>query len=107
MFAKLQRGESSERVRVFTRADNNGIEIIRMIKDATEVGFLPRLRMLFDSPVQIIGIHVAKSGDVFGGHRLQIPTATAATANDRDSKLIQRRSRSYGGSTSKQSCRKH
>jgi hypothetical protein len=90
MFAKLQRGESGERVRVFTRADNNGIEIIRMIKDATEVGFLPRLRMFFHSPVQIIGIHVAKSGDVFRRHRLKIATTAAATANDRDPKLIER-----------------
>ena len=89
MLAQLQRGQCGEGMSMFAGADDNGIELIGVIKNLAKVGIFPSPGMRLGRTIKVIRIHVAERGNMFGRDRLEIP-ATSTTATDHgNSQLVE------------------
>ena len=88
MFAQLQRGQSRKGMRVFASADDDRIEFIRVIKNAAKICVSSGFRVLLSGFVEIIGVHIAESRDMFRRHRLQITASSPAATNHGDAKFL-------------------
>ena len=88
MLTQLQSGKRCEGVSMFTGTDHYSIEFIGMVKDSSEVRFFASLAMLLHRTIQIVGVHVAKCGNMLRGNGLQISAAATSTSDDGDSQLV-------------------
>ena len=55
-------------MRVFAGADHDGIELIGMVEQLSEVNRLECVRMLIRGDGQMLLVHVAQGGDILGRH---------------------------------------
>ena len=69
VLAVRQREVGRERVRVLGGRDHDGVEIVRPVEDAPEIGELLRLREPLRRRVERVLVHVAENGDVLVGMR--------------------------------------
>ena len=80
-----QRGEG---VRVLAGADDDGVEVARMIIQFAEVDELACSGMPLGGGVQVPLVDVAEGDDVFGLHVPHVVAAAAAGADDGDVELV-------------------
>jgi len=78
MLAVGQRQVSGKRVRVLRRGHHDGVEIVRVVEDASEVGELFGLRVSLGRGVQRGLVHIAKHDDVLVRMRCRWPIRTCA-----------------------------
>ena len=75
MLAKLKGRQSCECVGMFAGADNDGIELIRVVKHLAKVDDRFCFGMCCRGPIQIPLIHIAQCDNIFGpGHGTQVCT---------------------------------
>ncbi len=73
VLAVRQRQVGGERVRLLAGGDHDGVELLRIVKDAPEVLELPGLRVPHRRAVDRVLIHVADDDDVLVGMRRHRP----------------------------------
>ena len=109
MLPGLQRQHRRKHVRVLTRADDDSVELFRVVEHLPEVGEPLRLRILCAAFLQRVGVDVAEGDDVLRCDASEIFGAAAAGANHRDVQLVvqvsptQNRRRADRGSGSRES----
>ena len=88
MLPGLQRQHRRKHVRVLTGADDDGVELLRVVEHLPEVGEPLRLRILCAAFLQRVGVDVAEGDDVLRCDASEILGAAAAGANHRDVQLV-------------------
>jgi hypothetical protein len=99
VLAVRQRQVGGKRVRVLRRGHDDGVEIVRFVEDAPEVGELLGLRVALGSGVQRRLVHVAEHDDVLvrmrrgraGGSTAAPPFRRAGLAARHDGEFAQAR----------------
>ncbi len=84
MLAQLQGGQRGKGMGVFAGADNDRIELARMIVEFPEIDEFARLRELLRGGGEGGLVHIAQRHDVLRAHGLQVSGAASARADNGD-----------------------
>src|SRR6184192_2252518 len=77
-------------MRVLAGADDDGVELARVVKEGAEIADAPRLGKAFRGGVQSAGTHVAQGNNVLALDGLQVAAAPAADTDDGDIQSVGR-----------------
>jgi hypothetical protein len=89
MLAQLQCWQRGKRMSMFAGADHNRVEFVGVIEDAAEVRILASTAMCLRRAIEIVRVHVAEGGDMFGRDGLQIAAASTATTDHGNPQFVE------------------
>ena len=84
VLAQLERRERGKGVRVLGAAHHDGIDILRVVVEFTEVDMLASLWKLLGRSLKVALVHVAQGDDVLGANLGEVPGAATTATDDGD-----------------------